>query len=65
MDFTVITEKRSALGISVSELCRRAGISRKVYYDLVRENGSCRVGSLERVLSALHLSDEEKIRLMS
>lgn len=65
MDFTVIVEKRSALGISVSELCRRAGISRNVYYDLVREKDTGRVGSLEKVLSALPLTDEEKIRLLS
>ena len=65
MDFSVITEKRNEVGISVAELCRRAGVSRHTYYELVRNSDKGRLITLEKIVKALPLSDEEKMRLLS
>lgn len=65
MDFTVITEKRNALGMSVAELCRKAGLSRKTYYKLANDPEHGYFSTISKLVNVLALTDEEKIRLLT
>lgn len=65
MNFGVISEKRNALKISVTEMCRKAGIGRNTYYRLVENPDSGQFDTISRLVKALDLTDEEKIRLFN
>lgn len=65
MDFSVITEKRNALGMSVAELCRKAEMSRKTYYKLACNPEQGYLSTYCKLVEALSLTDDEKIRLLS
>ncbi len=65
MNFDVIEQKRKDKNLTVTSLCKMAGIDRKTYYKAMDSPESIRFSTVTKLVQALKLNASEKAQVLN
>lgn len=64
MNFEVIEKKRIARGLTVSKLCREAGIDRGTYYKIRSNPDSAKYSTVSKLVTVVGLNAIERAKVL-